>query len=272
VALTPTEPYRRRIGRAWYASNDGKTAGALATRLAGSSDLYEHNGDSPLKSLNFITAHDGFTLADLVTYERKYNEANCEQNRDGENHNYSINFGVEGPLDDPALCARRLKQQKNLLAMLFLSRGVPMLTAGDEFGRTQQGNNNGYCQDNPVSWVDWSLLETNRDLLEFTRKLIALRRDHPALHSGKFYTARDVFWIGPESRAVDWHTDRALGMHIKGKDALLILINNEEMDLSFELPDGNWTQILSTDPTAVPPTRGDFSVLVPAGSVSVFSA
>ncbi|MFA7257096.1 MAG: isoamylase, partial [Kiritimatiellales bacterium] len=117
--------------------NDGKTSGALATRLAGSSDLYEHNGNSPLKSVNFITAHDGFTLADLVTYERKHNEANGEHNRDGENHNYSINFGFEGQVEDAAVCTRRLKQQKNLLATLFLSRGVPMLTTGDEFGRTQ---------------------------------------------------------------------------------------------------------------------------------------
>lgn len=252
--------------------NDGKTAGTLATRLAGSADLYQHNGHSPLKSINFITAHDGFTLADLVSYERKHNEANGEQNRDGENHNYSINFGIEGPLDDPALCARRLKQQKNLLATLLLSRGVPMLTAGDEFGRTQQGNNNAYCQDNLVSWIDWSLLEKNKELVEFTRQLIALRKNHPALHSGKFHTEHTVTWIGPESRAVDWHTDRALGMHIQGRDQLLLLFNNEETDLSFELPEGNWQQILTTDPAAIPPTRGDFSVLVPAGSVSVFSS
>jgi glycogen operon protein len=253
--------------------NDGNTAGALATRLAGSADLYQHNGDSPLKSVNFITAHDGFTLADLVTYERKYNEENAEQNRDGENYNYSSNFGIEGPLDDAALCARRLKQQKNLLATLFLSRGVPMITGGDEFGRTQRGNNNAYCQDNETSWIDWSLLKQNSELLDFTLELIAMRRKHPALHSGKFYTGDgDVNWLGPESLPVDWKNDRALGMHITGKDELLLLFNNEAVDLSFELPKGNWKQILATDPATIPPARGDFSVPVPAHSVCVLGA
>jgi glycogen operon protein len=251
--------------------NDGKTAGALATRLAGSSDLYQHSGGSPLKSINFITAHDGFTLADLVTYERKHNEANGEQNRDGENHNYSINFGFEEPVVDAAVCARRLKQQKNLLATLLLSRGVPMLTAGDEFGRTQFGNNNAYCQDNETSWIDWTLLEKNRDLFGFVRNLIALRKKNPALCSGKFYTDKEVEWIGPESLAVNWQNDRALGMHIKGKTPLLLLFNNEAVDLSFELPKGNWKPALATDPATIPPSRGDFSVLVPAHSVYVLS-
>jgi glycogen operon protein len=250
--------------------NDVKAAGALAVRLAGSSDLYEHSGGSPLKSINFVTSHDGFTLADLVTYERKHNEANAEENRDGENHNYGINFGVEAPLDDSAICSRRLKQQKNLLAALFLSRGVPMLTAGDEFGRTQFGNNNAYCQDNEISWMDWSLLETNYDLFEFVQALIALRKKHPALSAGKFYTGKgDVDWIGPESLAVDWHNDRTLGMHIKGKKPLLLLFNNEAVDLSFELPEGRWKSVLATDPAAIPPSRGDFAVLVPAHSVYI---
>ncbi|HPR82949.1 MAG TPA: alpha-amylase family glycosyl hydrolase, partial [Pontiellaceae bacterium] len=262
--------FRDDMRRFW---NDSKTAGALATRLAGSSDLYEHNGNSPLKSINFITAHDGFTLADLVSYERKYNESNGEQNRDGENHNYSVNFGIEGPLDDPKLCARRLKQQKNLLAMLFLARGVPMLTAGDEFGRTQTGNNNAYCQDNRISWIDWTLLEKNNELFEFTQKLITLRKKHHVLCAGKFYTGDgDVEWIGPESREVDWQHDCALGMHIKGKDALLILINNEEADLSFELPAGRWELVLATDGSTIEPMRGDFAFLVPAHSVCVLSA
>jgi len=249
----------------------GKTAGVLATRLGGSSDLYQHNGNSPLKSINFITAHDGFTLADLVTYERKHNEANGEQNRDGENYNYSISFGCEGPTDDPTIRARRLKQQKNLLATLFLSRGVPMLTAGDEFGRTQSGNNNAYCQDNETSWIDWSLLEKNKELFEFAQTLIALRKKHSALCSGKFYSDKgEVEWIGEEGLAVDWQRDRALAMHIKGSDPLLILINNETVDLSFELPEGNWQAALVTDPAMVPPVRGDSAVLVPAHSVCVF--
>lgn len=249
--------------------NDGKTAGALATRLAGSSDLYS---DSPLQSINFVTAHDGFTLADLVSYERKHNEANGEQNRDGENHNYSVNFGVEGPTDDPVIRARRLKQQKNLLATLFLSRGVPMLTAGDEFGRTQRGNNNAYCQDNETSWVDWLLLEKNRELFEFTQTLIALRKKYPALHSGKFYTGKgDVEWLGPQGRAVDWQNDRALGMHIKARNGLLILINNEAAGLSFELPEGIWRLCLATDPAMIPPAGDESAVRVPACSVCVLS-
>jgi isoamylase len=251
--------------------NDGKTAGALATRLAGSADLYEKPDGSPLNSINFVTSHDGFTLADLVTFERKHNEANREQNRDGEKHNYSINFGTEGPSDDPVLCARRLKQQKNLLATLFLSRGVPMLTAGDEFGRTQQGNNNAYCQDNELSWIDWSLPEKNRELFEFTQRLIALRSAHPALRKDGFYTGKgDVEWLGPESRAVDWHRDCALGMLLpEKKTALLILINNEPVDLSFDLPDGRWTLELATDPETLAPLRNDETILIPSASVCV---
>lgn len=253
--------FRDDVRRFW---NDGETAGNLATRLGGSADLYEHNGGSPLKSINFITAHDGFTLADLVTYERKHNEANCEHNRDGENQNDSINFGIEGPTDDPAICARRLKQQKNLLATLFLSRGIPMLTAGDEFGRTQLGNNNAYCQDNEVSWFDWSLLEKNRELFEFTQQLIALRKKHPALCAGSFYSHSDVNWFGAEGRAIDWHADRALGMHIMGRKPLVILINNEETDRSFDLPKGRWKLTLATDPAAPPPAS---ACLVSANSI-----
>ena len=262
--------FRDDIRRFW---NEIETAGALATRLAGSSDLYQHNGGSPLKSINFVTAHDGFTLADLVTYASKHNEANGEQNRDGENQNNSVNLGAEGPTENSAICARRLKQQKNLLATLFLSRGVPMLTGGDEFGRTQSGNNNAYCQDNETSWVDWSLLEKNNELFGFVQTLIALRKKHSVLCSGNFYSGKgDVEWIGEEGLAVDWQRDRAIGMHIKGKDELLILINNEAVDLSFELPEGNWKAVFATDPATIPPARDDSAVLVPAHSICVLSA
>jgi glycogen operon protein len=259
--------FRDDVRRFW---NEGETISLLATRLAGSSDLYQHNGGSPLKSINFITSHDGFTLADLVSYATRHNEANGEENRDGEKQNNSISFGVEGPTENPAVCTRRLKQQKNLLATLFLSRGVPMLTAGDEFSRTQSGNNNAYCQDDEISWIDWSLLEANRELFEFTRQLIALRKKHPALCSEKFYTGEgDVEWLGEEGLTVDWQHDRALGMYIKGKDRLLILINNEAVDLSFDLPEGKWNLLLTTDLLAAMPASGDAALLVPAHSVCV---
>lgn len=250
--------------------NQGDPVANLATRLAGSSDLYKHNSFSPLKSINFVTAHDGFTLADLVTYERKHNEANGEQNRDGENHNDSTNFGIEGPSENPAVCARRLKQQKNLLASLFLARGVPMIPAGHEFGQTQSGNNNAYCQDNETGWIDWIALDRNRELFDFTRDLIALRKNHPALHSGKFFTGKgDVEWLGADGRTVNWYADRSLGMHIKGSDPLLLLFNNETFALPFKLPKGKWQLVLSTDPSAPPPAQNQPVVTVPAHSVFV---
>ncbi len=261
--------FRDDVRRFW---NECEATGSLATRLAGSSDLYQHNGNSPLKSINFITAHDGFTLADLVTYGNKHNDANGENNRDGEKQNNSINFGIEGPTENAHVCARRLKQQKNLLTTLFLARGVPMLTAGDEFGRTQSGNNNAYCQDNEISWIDWSLLEKNKDLFEFTKALIALRKNHPALCAGNFYTGQgDVTWFGPENLAINWQNDRALGMHIKGKDELLILINNEEVDLTFEFPAGCWNLSLTTASAIDAPACSDSACLVSAHSIFVFS-
>ena len=261
--------FRDDVRRFW---NECEATGSLATRLAGSSDLYQHNGNSPLKSINFITAHDGFTLADLVTYGIKHNEANGENNRDGEKQNNSINFGIEGPTENAHVCARRLKQQKNLLTTLFLARGVPMLSAGDEFGRTQSGNNNAYGQDNEISWIDWSLLEKNKDLFEFTRTLIALRKKNPDLCAGNFYTGQgDITWFGPENLEINWQNDRALGMHIKGKGELLILINNEEVGLTFEFPAGCWNLALTTASATDAPACSDSACLVPAHSVFVFT-
>jgi glycogen operon protein len=234
--------YRDDVRRFW---NCGEPVAGLATRLAGSEDLYGHKDSRPLHSINFITSHDGFTLADLVSYEHKYNEANGEENRDGEQHNESVNFGVEGPTDDLEINARRLLQQKNLLTTLFLSQGVPMLTAGDEFGRTQKGNNNAYCQDNDISWVDWSLLKQNSELFKFTQKLIALRKAHPALRRSTHFTERDVEWLGPDGGEPDWKHDRTLGMLIKGPDPLLILINNADHEVLFEAS-GTWELALST--------------------------
>ncbi len=252
--------YRDDVRCFW---NEDAAAGELATRLAGSSDLYEHKHRGPLHSINFITSHDGFTLADLVTYERKHNEANGEHNRDGEDLNHSIHFGAEGPTDDPAILARRLQQQKNLLATLFLSRGVPMLTAGDEFGRTQQGNNNAYCQDNEISWIDWALLEKNRELFEFTKTLIALRKKHPVLHNGTFYTGNgDIEWMGPDGNEPDWNHGRALGMLLPGRKDLLILINNEIHTVNFKCSP-HWKEELSTAPCN--------GLTLPPHSLAVFS-
>jgi glycogen operon protein len=253
--------YRDDVRCFW---NRGHSVAGLATRLAGSSDLYGHRGSGPLHSINFITAHDGFTLADLVSYEHKHNEANGEENRDGESNNESVNYGAEGPTDNPEINTRRLLQQKNLLATLFLSQGIPMMLAGDEFGRTQKGNNNAYCQDNDISWVDWSLLEKNKELFEFTRQLIALRKKHPALHRKKFFTGKgDIHWLGPNGQSPDWDHGHALGMEITGTDPLLVLINNEQHDVAFTASK-NWKLQLSTAEIS------DFTL--PPNSLAVYSA
>jgi glycogen operon protein len=212
--------YRDQVRRFWR--GEPGQAGALASRLCGSADLYEASGRLPRHSLNFVTCHDGFTLWDLVSYNHKHNEANGEGNRDGSNDNYSWNCGprrpfdldgsspsrpwggdgaadpFEGPTDHPEVPGLRRRQVRNLLATLFLSQGVPLLLAGDEFLRTQRGNNNAWCQDNEVSWVDWSLAAKNADFLRFVRELIALRRRHPALRRPRFFRGAEVVWHGVE--------------------------------------------------------------------------
>ena len=177
--------YRDDVRRFWR-GDPGMTS-ALATRLCGSDDLY--HGRGPLHSINFITCHDGFTLHDLVSYNQKHNEANGEGNRDGTDDNLSWNCGVEGPTDDPAILALRSRQARNLIATLLVSQGVPMLLGGDEFLRTQRGNNNAWCQDNAISWVDWTLAEQNADFLRFVQQMIALRMRHPALRRRTFFPA-----------------------------------------------------------------------------------
>jgi isoamylase len=177
--------YRDTVRDFWR--GEPSTLPEFASRITGSSDLYEHTGRRPLASINFVTAHDGFTLADLVSYHQKRNEGNGEGNKDGESHNRSWNCGVEGPTDDAAVLALRARQRRNFLATLLLSQGVPMLSHGDELGRTQQGNNNGYCQDNELTWVDWDLDPGRQDLLDFTRRLVRLRREHPVLHRRRFF-------------------------------------------------------------------------------------
>ena len=267
--------YRDCIRRFWKGT--GTSVGELATRLAGSSDLYLRNGRRPHASLNFITCHDGFTLTDLVTYDQKHNEANGEQNKDGSDLNDSWNCGTEGPTTDPGILALRALQRRNFLTILFLSQGVPMLLAGDEFGRTQSGNNNAYCQDNTLSWVDWTLDAERLDLLEFVRSLIKLRRAQPVFRRRHFFQGRaihgtdikDIYWLRPdgaEMSDVDWACTHAcsLGMGLVGDqitesdehgqairgDSFLILMNARNAVIPFRLGarrrEVNWSLLFDT--------------------------
>ena len=185
--------YRDTVRRFW--KGDAGQVGALGFRLTGSSDLYAHNGRLPYASINFITAHDGFTLHDLVSYNEKHNEANGEENRDGHNENLSWNCGAEGDTDDAEVITLRERQKRNFLATLLLSQGVPMLLAGDEIGHTQRGNNNAYCQDNEISWIDWKLDRPRRELLEFTRHLIRLVAGASGIAPPAFFSRTADPWI-----------------------------------------------------------------------------
>jgi glycogen operon protein len=231
--------YRDVIRR--FVRGEPGITGEVATRLAGSSDLYG-NGRTPANSINFITCHDGFTLADLVSYDRKHNDANGEDNRDGSNDNLSWNCGAEGDSDDPAVGERRRRQGRNFMAILFLSQGVPMIVAGDEVLRSQRGNNNAYCQDNELSWLDWRLVEANRDMLHFVRELAALRRRHPSLRRGQFLAGADVAWHGERLHEPPWHDPgaRLLAFTLAGLDEgeppLHIVLNMSEDARSVALP------------------------------------
>ncbi|MBD0860127.1 glycogen debranching protein GlgX [Gordonia sp. zg691] len=257
--------YRDTVRDYWR--GEPSTLGEFASRLTGSSDLYEATGRRPLASINFVIAHDGFTLRDLVSYNEKHNEANGEDNRDGESHNRSWNCGVEGPTDDPEINALRARQQRNILATLFLSQGTPMLAHGDEIGRTQQGNNNVYCQDSELAWMDWSLAEENSDLLAFTRKAIALRTKHPVFRRRRFFGGKpirwgdqtlDIAWLTPageEMTAEDWDSGfgKSLAVFLNGNglgekdergelvvdDSFIICFNAHYEDIDFHLPP-NW--------------------------------
>ncbi|MYZ47629.1 glycogen debranching protein GlgX [Propylenella binzhouense] len=228
--------FRDDVRRFWR--GDPGLAGAFATRFAGSSDLFRAARESPQNSVNFITCHDGFTLNDLVSYETRHNDANGEENRDGTPANWSENNGVEGPTADPAIESMRRRQIRNMLATLFLSRGVPMLLAGDEFRRTQGGNNNAYCQDNPTSWVDWRLAEANAGQVDFVRNLIGFRRAHPALSAEHFYTDDEIQWLGEDGRAPDWSgAENRLGCVIgEGEGALVVLFNAARRPCRFAIP------------------------------------
>ena len=253
--------YRDSLRAYW--KGQGEVLGDVAFRLTGSSDLYESSGRRPYASINFVTCHDGFTLADLVSYNDKHNQANGEENRDGESHNLSWNCGVEGPSDDPKICALRARQKRNFLATLFFSQGIPMLLAGDERGRSQGGNNNAYCQDNEISWLNWALNEEQGHLLAFTQQVIKLRKTHPALRRRHFFQGRsvmgapvkDLVWVKPdglEMKDADWEQGyaRSLGMLIAGDlfeeydergrrvqdNDLLLLMNSGDEPIAFRLP------------------------------------
>ncbi len=252
----------------------------FASRITGSSDLYEHSGRKPIASINFVTAHDGFTLTDLVSYNEKRNAANGEGNADGESHNRSWNCGVEGPTDDPDVLSLRRRQRRNFLATLMLSQGVPMISHGDELGRTQGGNNNGYCQDNEITWIDWDLSREDADLLEFTRKVLRMRKEHGTLRRRRFFRGAashggesdlgDIAWFTPtavhmtdehwshdfaRSVMVFLNGDKILEPDERGRrivdDSLLILLNADTNPLQFELPPAEygaaWSLVIDTD-------------------------
>ncbi len=257
--------YRDTVRRWWR--GDGGTVGDLAYRLTGSSDLYQSNGRRPSASINFITAHDGFSLHDLVSYDQKHNEANGENNNDGSNDNDSWNCGFEGETDDPAVIELRERQKRNFVASLFLSQGVPMICGGDELSRTQRGNNNAYCQDNEISWHDWELDERKRAFLDFTRRVVELRANQPVLRRRRFFSGgfargtdlKDIAWFRPDGQEMareDWEQPpaRALGMLLNGQaipspdvrgervvgDTLLVLMSTADDELDFVLPLSEW--------------------------------
>jgi glycogen operon protein len=271
------DQFRDTVRDFWRGRSDGIRT--MATRLAGSSDLYADDGRSPYASVNFVTAHDGFTLRDLVSYETKHNEANGEHNRDGTDNNRSSNHGVEGETDDEDVLRRRHRTAANLIATLCLANGVPMITAGDERGRTQRGNNNPFCQDNEVSWVDWRPDDAWLGLWDITRTALRIRREHPALRQRHWFEGRptirggpkDLAWIHPSGREMsgdDWQDSslRTIGMFVSGDplrspgprgeqqrdSSFLIWLNGSSSEIAVDLPENAWVQsgcvALSTDP------------------------
>jgi glycogen operon protein len=230
--------FRDDVRRFW--TGDPGMMGLFANRICGSSDLYRGSGKGPGNSLNFVTSHDGFTLNDLVSYKQKHNHENGEFNRDGTDANYSDNCGVEGPSQDPDVESIRSRLIKNFLLTLFISRGVPMLLGGDEFRRTQRGNNNAYCQDNEVSWFDWSLLDKHEEIHRFTRGMIAFRWAHPVLRRETFYADADLRWFAPNGAAPDWADQRqkAFACLVLGKTEpdLFLLFNAGTSPVDFFIP------------------------------------
>jgi len=275
--------HRDAVRRYWR--GDQNLVAELGYRLTGSSDLFLLGGRKPSASINFVVSHDGFTLHDLVTYERKHNEANGEGNRDGADENYSWNCGVEGETDDPQIRALREQMKRNFVATLFLSQGIPMLCAGDEIGRTQRGNNNAYCQDNEISWVDWNLDDARRALFDFTAKMIRLRREQPVLQRRGFFQGahiwdsqfKDLAWFRPDGTEMtpkDWDNSLVLSLgFLLGGDAipmpdehgnrvvgdtLLVLMNAQAEPLTFTLPAVEWgiDWEIAIDTAHAEPVRG----------------
>jgi glycogen operon protein len=278
--------YRDTVRDVWR--GEPAVVGELASRLTGSSDLYQADSRRPSASVNFVTAHDGFTLADLVSYNEKHNEANGEDNKDGESHNRSWNCGVEGPTDDPGVLALRARQRRNLLATLLLSQGVPMLLSGDEVARSQAGNNNAYCQDNETSWFDWD--GQDEEVLAFTTRLVALRKAHPVFRQRRWFQGRplrgtaDVLWLKPdgtEMTEADWHEhhETCVGMYLNGDaiaapgtrgervidDSFLLLFNASAEPRKWTISGSwgeVWERVLDTvhdrgEPDDDDPVRGD---------------
>jgi glycogen operon protein len=276
--------YRDTVRRFWR--GDGDAVSEFATRITGSSDLYEHNGRRPYASINFVTSHDGFSLQDLVSYNHKHNEANRHGNQDGDNHNLSWNCGVEGPADDPTVNRLRDRQKRNFLATLLLSQGVPMLRAGDELGHTQQGNNNAYCQDNQISWLRWDLTAEQHDFLEYVRRVVRLWRDNPVFQRRQFFQGReirgagvkDIHWLTPDGREMNdanWHSAQArcLGVRLEGSmsdefdergrpivgETMLLLLNAQPSAVPFAVPGiqphASWRALLDTSRKRVPRRR-----------------
>ena len=267
--------YRDTVRDYWR--GEPAALGEFASRLTGSADLYEATGRRPIASINFVTCHDGFTLADLVSYNEKHNAANGEDNRDGESHNRSWNCGVEGPTDDPEIVDLRHRQMRNIMATLMLSQGTPMISHGDEVGRTQRGNNNGYCQDNELTWIDWAGADDYADILEFTRRITRLRAEHPVFRRRRFFDGRpshsphqmrDIYWLtrdGVEMTADDWHSGiKSVAVGLNGEalrepdtrgeriidDSFLLCFNAHAYPVDFVIPEGpyarEWTVVIDT--------------------------
>jgi glycogen operon protein len=287
--------YRDTARDFWHGAPS--TLAEFAMRLCGSADLYQDDGRKPVASVNFVTCHDGFTLADLVSYNEKHNDANGEGNRDGENHNRSWNCGVEGPTDDPEVLALRAKQRRNFMATLLLSQGVPMIGHGDELGRTQHGNNNGYCHDSELTWIDWDNLD--EQMLDFTRTLTAFRTAHRVFRRRRFFNGRpvrrqegmplpDVQWFTFDARPMteeDWGTDfgRSVALFVNGEgirersprgerhvdDSFLLCFNASEIMLEFVLPSPEFGEKWQVEIDTAEPHRAEPVVVAAGGRIPI---